>query len=448
MKFPQSPPTWQPLFTEVAKRGDFDELSRFGREEGLRTDRYLHWDEFRHRASDHDGLSREEQWAAIRMSRAIRSQPIALEGLDGNPFTFFLTQRAFEDLHQIDLHCGGGIGVAADGIIQSETRDRYYIDSITEEALTSSQLEGAVVTRSEAREMIRQQRPPASSHERMVLNNFRTMRLLSELKEQKLTPELILRIHREVTAGTLDNPNDEGQFRKPGQDVRIEDEESGEVIHTPPPAEQLPQRMEELCEFANESGMSGFLHPVIRSILLHFWIAYDHPFVDGNGRTARALFYWAMLRHGYWMAEFFSISHEILKAPKRYYRAFLHTETDENDLNYFIHHQLEVIRASITSLQQYILRKQAEVETLRRHLGPQTDFNHRQLSLLKHALKHAFAAYTVVSHQTSHGVSNQTSKNDLVALEAKGLLWRGKQGKAFVYRPVADLANRLEHPAD
>lgn len=377
------------------------------------------------------------------MSRAFRCQPIALKGLDENPFTFFLTQRAFQDLHEIDLHCGGGIGVAEDGMIHKESRDRYYIDSITEEALTSSQLEGAVVTRSEAREMIRQQRPPASNHERMVMNNFRTMRLLSELKEQELTPDLILRIHQEVTSGTLDHPPDEGEFRKPGQDVRIEDDESGEAIHTPPPAGQLPKRMEEVCQFANESGMGGFLHPVIRSILLHFWIAYDHPFVDGNGRTARALFYWAMLRHGYWMAEFFSISHEILKAPKKYYRAFLYTETDGNDLNYFIHHQLEIIRASIRSLQQHILRKQSEVEMLRRHLGPQSDFNHRQLSLLKHALKHPFSAYTVVSHQTSHGVSNQTAKNDLVTLEEKGLLLRGKNGKAFIYRPAADITLQL-----
>ena len=59
----------------------------------------------------------------------------------------------------------------------------------------------------------------------------------------------------------------------------------------------------------------GFIHPMIRSIILHFWLAYDHPFVDGNGRTARALFYWSMLRHGYWLFEFISISQIILKGP-------------------------------------------------------------------------------------------------------------------------------------
>jgi Fic family protein len=189
--------------------------------------------------------------------------------------------------------------------------------------------------------------------------------------------------------------------------------------------------------------MNGFLHPVIRSILLHFWIAYDHPFVDGNGRTARALFYWSMLRHRFWLAEFFSISHEILKAPKQYYRAFLHTETDGNDLNYFVLHQLEVICSSIGSLRNYIRTKQNEAESMRRNLGAGSDFNHRQLALLKHALKHPFAAYTVVSHQNSHGVSNQTAKNDLSSLESKGLLQRGKSGKAFVYSPSPDLAAKL-----
>jgi Fic family protein len=374
------------------------------------------------------------------MGRAMRSQPIPLVDTQGRLFTFYLMPKAFGLLREIDLHCG--VGPSGSAMLREETGGHHF-DSLMEEALTSSQLEGAVVTRSEARDMIRSQRAPTTEHERMVLNNYRTMRLLGELMEQALTPDLILRIHREVTAGTLRNPLHEGRFRSAGDNVRVEDDESGEVLHTPPDASLLQERMEALCQFANEKGMIGFLHPVIRAIILHFWIAYDHPFVDGNGRTARALFYWSMLRSGYWLAEYFSISHEILKSPKQYYRAFLHTETDGNDLNYFILHQLESIRAAIDSLKESIRIKQQEAEALRKNLGAGAEYNHRQIALLKHALKHPFASYTVVGHQNSHGTSNQTAKNDLTDLERQGLLLRGKSGKAFVYRPVSGLAGRL-----
>ncbi|MFC7337984.1 Fic family protein [Haloferula chungangensis] len=448
MRYPNIAPDWTKILPEVTKAGLGVEFFKFGQEEGLRTDRYLHWDEFRHRASKTGPLAIEQRWAAIRMARSLRAQPIALIDTSGKPFTFSLTQRAFELLHEIDLHCGGGIGVAQDGVIQADTRDNYYITSIFEEALTSSQLEGAVVTRSEAREIIRKQRQPANSHERMVVNNYRTMRLVSDLKEQELTPELILSIHREITAGTLDHPGDEGRFRDLGDDVRVVDDESGETFHTPPPASQLAGRMDALCTFANQQGMNGFLHPVIRSILIHFWVAYDHPFVDGNGRTARALFYWSMLRHGFWLAEFFSISHEILKAPKKYYRAFLYTETDDNDLNYFLLHQLEVIKSSISALKEYILRKQTELDGMRKHLGPGAGFNHRQLAILKHAMKFPYASYTVAGHQESHGTSYQTANNDLAQLHQRGLLHRKKVSKAFVFNPVPDLAKRLGNPGE
>ena len=440
MKSPQLPPAWQPLMDRVIQQGKVGVFMESSHRENLRPERYLHWNEFRHRASSKDALTVEEQWAALRMARSMRSQSIPLADSQGREFTFYLTPKTYGLLREIDLHCGASPAGCA--MVREETR-RHQFDSQMEEALTSSRLEGAVVTRSEAREMIRSQRPATTVHERMVINNYRTMRLLGELKEQALTPEMMLAIHREVTAGTLKEAAHEGCFRAAGDDVRVEDDESSEVFHTPPAAGLLGTRMEVLCRFANEQGTTGFLHPVIRAILLHFWIAYDHPFVDGNGRTARALFYWAMLRNGYWLAEFLSISHEILKAPKTYYRAFLHTETDGNDLNYFIHHQLEMIVSSIGSLKDSLRAKQQVTETLRRNLGAAGDLNQRQIALLKHALQHPAARYTVVGHQTSHATSNQTAKNDLSALESKDLLNRGKIGKAFVYRPAPNLADKL-----
>lgn len=100
------------------------------------------------------------------------------------------------------------------------------------------------------------------------------------------------------------------------------------------------------------------MHPVIIAIVLHSWLAYDHPFVDGNGRTARAPFYWSMLSQGFWLVEFLSISSILRKAPATSSRSFLHAETDENDLTYFILYHLKVIRRAIDELRAYMAEGQ------------------------------------------------------------------------------------------
>ena len=138
---------------------------------------------------------------------------------------------------------------------------------------------------------------------------------------------------------------------------------------------------------------------MVRAILVHFWLAYDHPFVDGNGRTARALFYWVMAREGYWLCEYVSISRILKKARVQYARAFLYTETDDNDATYFILYQLGVLTRAIRDLHAYLDRKAAEVreveDLVRRSTALRAELNPRQLDLLTHALKHTNAEFTV-----------------------------------------------------
>ena len=181
---------------------------------------------------------------------------------------------------------------------------------------------------------------------------------------------------------------------------------------------------------------------VVRAIALHFWLAYDHPFSDGNGRTARALFYWAMLQQGYWLFEFISISSVINKARGQYERSFLLSESDDNDLTYFLLAQVKVILQAIGSLHAYLERKAGEVGALQQRLEGMEGLNHRQLALLRHALRHPGYRYTVLSHQNSHGVSHQTARGDLQSLSGRGLLMAGKDGRREIFRVPEDLAAR------
>ena len=347
-----------------------------------------------------------------------------------------------EALHKIDQGAGGYVGMPS-AVTNPQTRDRYVVSSLLEEAITSSQLEGAVTTREVAKEMIRTRRPPRDNSEQMILNNYLTMKKIHDLKSEILSPALIFEIHELVTHRTLEDASAGGRFRNADEDIVVGDD-YGTRYHVPPDADELPDRLSSMCKFANNLDGGEFIHPVVRSIILHFWLAYDHPFVDGNGRTARALFYWAMLRYGFWLVEFISISTVIRKAPIKYERSFLHTETDDNDLTYFIIAQVKVIQKAINGLHEYIARKTLENKQVEAEIRASDQFNHRQTEIIRHALKHPGHRYTFESHRGSHNISYQTARTDLLQMHEKGLLERRKKGREWGFVAPDDFSSRLK----
>ncbi len=263
----------------------------------------------------------------------------------GQPFRYALPSPALEMLHRIDRNAGGSIH-GSHQVVNPATRDTYLFKSIVEEAITSSQLEGASTTRKVAKAMIQEGRAPRDRSERMILNNYQGMLYVRQRVGTPLTPEIVKALQRQLTEGTLDDADAVGRFRHNDEDIVIEDE-SGKRLHTPPPASELDERMHRMCDFANDEHGEEFVPPAVRAILLHFWLAYDHPFVDGNGRTARALFYWSMARAGYWLCEYVSISRILKKARAQYGRAYLYSETDDNDATYFLLYQMRVLLRGI-----------------------------------------------------------------------------------------------------
>lgn len=328
-------------------------------------------------------------------------------------------------------------------VMNPEQRDRYVIRSLMEEAITSSQLEGAATTREVAKRMLSEGRQPRDRSERMIVNNYATMQRILELRRQPLDPEIVFRIHAEISQGVLDNPDGVGRFRREEERINVSNFE-GTVFHEPPPAGDLADRMQAMCDFANGKTPDFFIHPVVRAIMLHFWLAYDHPFVDGNGRTARALFYWESLRSGYWLFEFISISPFLRKAPVQYATAFLQTETDANDLTYFVIHQAEVIRRALRELYAYVARKSTETRLCLESLQEFPELNHRQQSLMGHALRHPGFLYSIKGHETRHGITYATARSDLLGLSRLGLLEQRKIRRSFIFISPKDLEKRLQ----
>ena len=444
MRKPLQPPDWLQLMAESADEGPERMIKVFS--SGRAVDdkgRYLHWDQMRHRTPP-DGLTLNEWWVGtaasrVKNARVLQSIPVHQHRRcpgDGSPD---------RPVHQHRVHQASG-RIQTDEIVASVgSRNRYLVSSLVEEAITSSLLEGAATTRRVGKELLRTGREPRDTSERMILNNYLALQRAEELASsgEPLTPDHVLELHGIVTDGTLDDESEAGRLQQPGDKRVAIYWIDGQLLHRPPSAEQLPSRLELLCSFANGDTGEGFLHPVVQAVLIHFWIGYDHPFADGNGRTARALFYWSMLRSGYWLAEYISISSILRKAPAKYARSYLYTETDSNDVTYFVVYQLEVIRRAIARLRRYLTRKSDEIAQVERAMRGVPGLNHRQLAILSNALRDPDTYFTFAGQKRIHRVAYQSARTDLLGLEALSLLKKVQVGRTFEFWPVEGLEGRI-----
>ncbi|NWH06727.1 Fic family protein [Desulfobacter latus] len=445
MKVPVTPPD----YFKIINQGDGPDFLTYLKtcnavdEKG----RYLHWDKLRHHAPP-EGLTVEQWWAGIKLIRLNQSKKLNFESKDGISFNFTKTDEIEEQTHWLDKNAAGTIKSSFPIDAKSGMKKEYIIKSLIREATTSSQIEGATTTREVAKEMILQDRAPKNHSEQMIYNNYHAMEFILENKSEPLTLSMVLELHKILTTNTLKDEKKAGVFRTvKDADIYVADEVTNKVLHLPPGAKGIEKRIERLCRFANGQG-NGFIHPVLKAIILHFMLAYEHPFIDGNGRTARALFYWAMINEGYWLTEFISISQVIKRSQTQYAKAFLYTETDSNDLTYFILHQLDVIKKAISELHEYLSERTQRIQEAQELLLGATlkkELNLRQLSLLHHALANPNFIYNINQYKRNYAIAYDTARKDLLQMSDEfSFLRKLKDGKTLVFLAPADLKERIE----
>lgn len=269
MKKPKKPPAFQDLLREL-KPDRFQNV--FAQMSPIWKNRYIHWDSLQYREPP-NGLTLKEWWTSIKMARIGQLRQLPLTDNNGVPFRFGMPDPVLEYLHKVDQNACGHIETFERDAINPKTQEKYLIHSLIEEAITSSQLEGATSTRKVAKEMLHTDRPPKDKSEQMILNNYQTMQLIKEISTKELSVDIILDLHRHLTKDALDDASAVGRFRNDKEDIRVYENIASDdiILHTPPPAVQLKERIKTLCDFANGVTPSFYIHPVIRSIILHFW---------------------------------------------------------------------------------------------------------------------------------------------------------------------------------
>jgi Fic family protein len=405
---------------------------------------YMHWDKVKHQPIP-DDLTHEELWTAVALVRAPQFQELPLTLPGNRHLRFWAPPRHQGWLHVIDQDAGGLIG-SRSKVVPQDDDDRFLFNSLMEEAIASSQLEGASTTRPIAKEMLRTKRKPRNRHEQMILNNYNAILEIRDMKHDPLTPEMLCKIQEVITDKTLDNPDAAGRFKNASDPpVEVIDTRTEEVLHTAPNYHDAELMIVEVCKFAN-TNQRTFIHPVIKAIVLHFMIAYIHPFLDGNGRTARAVFYWYMLKSGYWIFEYLPISRIVLDSMVSYGKAYLYTETDDFDLTYFTHYNLKIIDRAVREMHEYFSQQQSLMHQARKAVD-KLGMNHRQANIAHEAIRDPNTSFTIKQHAGTHAIAPATARADLFGLEECGILTKRLVDRKFVFSPASHLKKRLRKGA-
>ena len=368
---------------------------------------YEYWDKAKYKKLP-EGFTPQMLWTNVKASRLKSMIPV----WDKYGINLCVTSQMQRLCHEFDMKFGSFWEVEGD--TQSAEKKYYLSSSLMEEAIYSSKMEGASTTRIVAKDMLRKKKSPQNKSQQMIVNNYNTIQYIVEHKEQPLTEELLLTIHRLMTEKTLDNPEDAGRFRT-NDKVVVADMVEGDIIYTPPSFQEIPEFVESLCNFFNNDNPRTFIHPIIRGIIVHFMLAFMHPFVDGNGRTARALFYWYMLKEGYKLTEYMSISRVIAKSKANYEKAFRYVENDGNDVGYFVAYNLGALEKSFQQLRDYIQRKQREKRAASSFMMA-GNINQRQALILQQLKEEPDTIFTVKDVQEQFSVSSMTARKDLADL--------------------------------
>jgi len=397
--------------------------------------RYLHWDSLRHRIPKE--LHSEAVWSMVKNARNSGSRSLPFKDTAGKLAKLYVTDFMQKICSQVDRLTSSA---AENELLQGLDGRSYYIkELIGEESISSSQLEGAATTTRVAQEMLQIQRAPRNVGERMIMGNYRMMQFVLENAQQKLTPSLIKEI-QSVGVSNIDDENYKPGIFRDHNNVVVEDTTTGEIVHQPPCHTELDEYINSLCDWANEpheQNVTGsYIHPLLKACILHFMIGYIHPFLDGNGRTARALFYWYMLKCGYTAFRYVSISKLLKEAPVAYVKSYIYTETDDFDLTYFVTHQCEIVSRAVEGYVKHIkdlLKTKYELEEWLWGNNLVNELNSRQKQIMSVAISNPGKIFSISEAMENLNISYNTARTDLQKLAKLGFMRGHKEGRETLF---------------
>lgn len=377
--------------------------------------RYLTLKEMVYRVKDENIIN------FIKTEREKRKVAINFSDHKNNKFYYIKTEYIQKLVKEIRSNISFGVFKLDERILKTIKNE-----TLLEESFNSSVIEGAFSTKKRQKELLENNIEPKNKSEKMIVNNYYALEFVLENLDREFDLEFMLNLHKILTKETFDEIDESGQIREDKVYVK---NGLDEIIYAAPSEKYLDMLLDGFTKIMNEPDEDI----LIKSIIIHFIFVYIHPFSDGNGRTARALQYYYLLKNGYDFFRFFSISHILQEDRQGYYKAIKKVEDNDLDLNYFIYFLLEALLKNIIEIREKYLKEYSKQFLFMKIKEENIRLSNRQKNELNKLFRRKNLVETNEIYRKSQKTSIETARKDLNDLVKKGIFVKKSEGKKELF---------------
>jgi len=274
----------------------------------------------------------------------------------------------------------------------------------------------------EGREVMADRRAKAE-----VLNYLRVLEHIDRYQKGGMILEGdILSLHRDITHDTLDDPKTVGAFRKVW--VVVGNRLTKEVVYSPPPPKEVVPQMNALVGWLN-SDAAHQMHPVLVAGIAHYELVRVHPFVDGNGRTARALATLILAMREFDIKRFFTLDDFYDRDRPAYYNMLKAVNRTYPDCTVWLEYFTEGVEISLHRVKERVLLLSSDEH--RMVADGQRALSERQMKIIEFI--HAHGAVKSGDLMRLYGISRQAAGKELAQMVEQNLIRTDGKGRATRY---------------
>jgi len=314
---------------------------------------------------------------------------------------------------------------------------RFVKDALVRTVHHGTHLEGNVLSLIEAKKVLEGKKILAGKRDVQEVINYRNVlkyidSLERQLREDFHYTEFLLRKINAIICERIVT-NQAGKYRQ--SQVVLKDEKTDKVVFRPPVAVEVPYLLEDYFDWLN-SYEAKKLHPALRAGISHYYLVAVHPFVEGNGRAARAFATLILFVEGADVKKFFSLEEYFDKDAERYYQALTtsdqkHSSLGKRDLTSWLEYFTQAMAVELTRIKEQIKRLSLDIKVKSR-VGSQVPLNERQIKLIEY-LEENGSMTTTEARKVTPKYSDDTIVRDFNYFVKKGIVRKKGKTKAARY---------------